>query len=137
VRVNWPLTFVLPLVGEGVPPPLDEIEMANPVTRFENASRTVQVGCVATPVPTRAEKPVLLAMTDDGAAALTVTPAVDVSVPDPVTAAEIVFPCATVELNVRDATPLAVVVSTADAENVLPVPVDENVTILAGITLLN
>ena len=68
---------------------------------------------------------------------LTVTAAVWVSVPDPVTAALIVFPWAAVDENVAEKTPLPFVVPDADGVNVFADPVEDNVTVLPLITLPN
>jgi hypothetical protein len=68
---------------------------------------------------------------------LTVTEAGWVSVPDPVTAALIVFPCAAVDENVAENMPLPLVVPEAEGVNVLADPVDDSVTVLPLITLPN
>jgi len=67
----------------------------------------------------------------------TVTGAVGVSVPDPVTAALIVFPCAVVDENVAENTPPTLVVPDGDGANVLFVPVEDSVTVFPLITLPN
>jgi hypothetical protein len=72
-----------------------------------------------------------------GVVALTVTAAVCVMVPDPVTAAWIVFACANVELKFDVNTPLALVVPLT-GENVQLVPTEHvGVTVLPLTPLLN
>ena len=68
---------------------------------------------------------------------LTVTDAVCVRVPDPVTDALIVLPCAAVDEYVAEKTPLPLVVPEADGANVFADPVDDSVTVLPLITLPN
>ena len=69
--------------------------------------------------------------------AFTVTAAVCVRVPDPVTAALIVLPCAVVDEKVAEKTPPALVVPDGEGENMLFDPVDDSVTVLPLITLPN
>jgi len=71
------------------------------------------------------------------APALTVTAAVWASVPEPVTEPLIVFDWATVEENVAEKTPAALVVPEVDGANALPVPVEDSVTVLPPIPLPN
>ena len=67
----------------------------------------------------------------------TVTDAVAVRVPDPVTAALIVLAWAAVDENVAENTPPALVVPDGDGANVFPDPVDDSVTVFPLITLPN
>jgi hypothetical protein len=95
----------------------------------------VYVGNVATPVPTRAENPELTTPTENGAAAFTVTAPVCV-MPTAFAVAEIVLPCAAVELKVVVKTPLPMVVPD-EGLNVLPEPLDAGVTVAPLMRLLN
>jgi len=146
--VKTPLPFVVPLAGlnvQLVPTEQDGVTVA-PLMPLPNWSFTVAVRSDAVPPPVVHEAlhaviGLLPAVNVDALRltlpGLTVTAAVWVSVPDPVTAALIVFPWATVDEKAAENTPPPLVVPEAEGVNVFPVPVDDNVTVLPLMTLPN
>src|SRR5262245_6274001 len=111
--VATPEALVVGVVGKvRLPPPAVTPKVTvTPDTALLNASRTNADGAVPTVIPTRAVWLFPPLTTIDAApAAFTVTEAVCVITPAPVTVACMVFACARVELNVEVNTPLTLVV---------------------------